>query len=54
MDCASTPADLESLKATFAKLQKAGVGETHTWLKDDEEILAKASHLCRDQIKVSR
>jgi sarcosine oxidase/L-pipecolate oxidase len=52
VDCASTPADLESLRATYDKLQEAGAGSTHEWLANEDEILAKAPHLSREQIKV--
>lgn len=43
---------MASLKREYQTLIEAGVGETHEWLENEDEILAKVPLLPRENIKV--
>ncbi|PVI07354.1 fructosyl peptide oxidase [Periconia macrospinosa] len=51
LDCAHSEEELKSLKTEYQKLVDAGLGETHEWLDNEDEILKKMPLLERDNIK---
>lgn len=54
IDCSSSEEGIENLRWKYQSLIDAGVGldKTNVWLENEDEILARAPHFTREQIKV--
>lgn len=51
LDCAHSEEELESLRKEYQELLDAGLGNSHCWLDNEDEILKKIPLLDRDNIK---